>query len=435
MLPPLSLRDVSRDDVDRVSWWLEDSEISSRWFGHYACGDPIHRGYDPQQMLEATESDWKRVFGDPQRLIYSIYTDSAEHIGEAQLLLDGKEGAELSLLIGRKDLWHHGYGTATVLHLLDRAFDDLRMQKAWVNIPDDNAPARGLFMKLGFNLEDHTQQWKDQCRRPDGTSLRASILSITAEPYLDRQPSTRLHEPQRPVVTITGMPGSQSEAIAREVARALKSRYVDDDQIREALQGRLRCSSGELDAFEASHRSRWTRALASMAMPITGVAGYEMGHWAHTAYASDFDILEDKLTRKQYLAALRSVVRRIAADGPAVMHGHGSHLFVPASADALNVFISATPEYRLGRVQSDYGVSAEEAAKWMKQTDKQTEVVFKNLFDCDLLDMQKYDLTINLDRASTSKAIEIVLGVLGARTAAARQADRAPHPIPEMTSV
>ena len=27
--------------------------------------------------------------------------------------------------------------------------------------------------------------------------------------------------------------------------------------------------------------------------------------------------------------------------------------------------------------------------------------------------MQKYDLTINLDRASTSKAIEIVLGVLG----------------------
>ena len=435
MLPPLTLRDVSRDDVDRVSWWLEDGEISSRWFGHYACGDPIHRGYDPQQMLEATELEWKRVFGDPQRLIYSIYTDSAEHIGEAQVLLDGRDGAELSLLIGRKDLWHHGYGTATVLHLLDRIFDDLRMRKAWVNIPDDNSPALGLFMKLGFDLEEQSHQWKEQCRRPDGTSLHASILSIAAAQYLDRQPSAKLQEQQSPVVTVTGLPGSQSEAIARDAAGALKSRYVDDEQIREALQNRLKCSSGELDAFEASHRSRWMRALSSMAVPVTGVAGYEMGHWAHAGYAADYELLEDRLTRKRYLAALGAVVRGIAVNGPAVMHGHGSHLFVPASVKALNVFISAAPEYRLAGIESDYGVSADEARKWMKQTDKQAKAVFKNLFGCDLLDMQKYDLTINVDRSSPSKAVEIVLGVLESRTTAARQSDGAHHPIPEMTSV
>ena len=434
MLPPLTLRDVSRDDVDRVSWWLEDGEISSRWFGHYACGDPIHRGYDPQQMLEATESEWGRVFGDPSRLIYSIYTDSAEHIGEAQVLLNGGYGAELSLLIGRKDLWHHGYGTATVLHLLDRVFDDLRMRKAWVNIPDDNAPALGLFMKLGFDIEAPSEQWKEQCRRPDGSSLHASILSITAEQYLDRQPSAKLQQAGRAVVTLTGLPGSESEAIAGDVARALKSRYVDDEQIREALCDRLRCSPGELDAFEASHRSRWARALASMAVPVTGVAGYEMGHWAHAGYATDYELLEDRLTRKQYLSALGAVVRGIAADGPAVMHGHGSHLFVPGNVRSLNVFISATPEYRLPRVQSDYDVSAEEAARWMKQTDKQAKAVFKNLFDCDLLDMQKYDLLINVDRASPSKTAEIIVGALKADAPAAPPPGSALHPIPEMTS-
>ncbi len=433
MLPPLTLRDVSRDDVDRVSWWLEDGEISSRWFGHYACGDPIHRGYDPQQMLEATEADWKRVFGDPRRLIYSIYTDSAEHIGEAQVLLDGREGAELSLLIGRKDLWHHGYGTATVLHLLDRVFDDMRMSKAWVNVPDDNAPALGLFMKLGFDLEKPREQWKERCRRPDGSSLHASILSVTAEQYLDRQPSAKLQETQRPVVTVTGLPGSRSEETAREVARALSSRYVDDEQIRAALQDRLRCSSGELDAFEASHRSRWARALASMAVPFTGVAGYEMGHWAHSGYAADYELLEDRLTRKQYLAALASVVRGIAANGPAVMHGYGSHLFVPDGVQALNVFISAAPDYRLARIQSDYGVSAKEARKWMKQTDKQARAVFKNLFGCDLLDVRKYDLTVNVDRSSPSRASDVVLGALEARSRAGTHPGGA-LPIPETAS-
>ena len=271
MLPPLSLRDVSRDDVDRVSWWLEDSEISSRWFGHYACGDPIHRGYDPQQMLEATESDWKRVFGDPQRLIYSIYTDSAEHIGEAQLLLDGKEGAELSLLIGRKDLWHHGYGNR------------------------DGAPPARQGLRRPAHAESLGQHPRRQCAGPrpfhearlqprrshaavEGpvqTSRR--LVPARQHPLHHRRTVSRppaLHEAPRAAMARRDHHGHARQpvgAIAREVARALKSRYVDDDQIREALQGRLRCSSGELDAFEASHRSRWTRALASMAMPITGV--------------------------------------------------------------------------------------------------------------------------------------------------------------------
>ncbi len=431
MLPPLTLRDVSRDDVDRVSWWLEDSEISSRWFGHYACGDPIHRSYDPQQMLEATEWEWTRVFGDPQRLIYSIYTDDAEHIGEAQILFDGRDGAELSLLIGRKDLWHHGYGTATMLRLLDRVFEDLRMRKAWVNVPDGNAPALGLFMKLGFDVEKP----KEPCRRPDGSSLHASILSITSEEYLNRQPSSNTRTAHRTVVTITGLPGSRSEAIARDAASALESRYVDDEQIREALRDRLRCSSGELDAFEASHRSRWGRALASMAVPVTGVAGYEMGHWAQASQAAGYEFLEDGLTLKQYLKALGGVIRGIAINGPAVMHGHGSHLFVPASVEALNVFISATPEYRLARVQSDYGVKGREARKWMKQTDKQAKTVFKNLFDCDLLDMQKYDLTINVDKTSPSRAVEVIVGALEAAAPASQQLDGALHPIPEMTSI
>ena len=136
MLPNVIVRDVSRADVDRIADWLMDEAVSSRWFGHYAFGDPVHRGYEPSHMLEASDSEWSRVFRiDPHRVILSICNERGGHIGEVQLLSDGSGGAELSLLIGRKDLWHRGYGSATVIKLLGMAFDEYRFNRVWVHVP------------------------------------------------------------------------------------------------------------------------------------------------------------------------------------------------------------------------------------------------------------------------------------------------------------
>lgn len=184
MLPIISLRSVSRDDVDRVAWWLEDAEVSSRWFGQYAWGEPIHRSYEPAHMLESSDNEWRHIFGDPKRLIFSIYNDIDEHVGECQIIFDGEEGAELSLLIGRKDLWHQGYGAATVIVLMDRVFSTLKLSRAWVNVPEDNLPALGLFEKLGFMRSDK----RALGTRADGTVLNAYILTIDARAYTKRQP-------------------------------------------------------------------------------------------------------------------------------------------------------------------------------------------------------------------------------------------------------
>ena len=40
MLPEVTLRDVTRNDVGRIAVWLQDPEISGRWFGHYVFGEP-----------------------------------------------------------------------------------------------------------------------------------------------------------------------------------------------------------------------------------------------------------------------------------------------------------------------------------------------------------------------------------------------------------
>ena len=407
MLPEVKLREVSRDDVDRIAWWLQDQELSSRWFGHYACGDPVHRGYDPEHMLEASEWEWGQVFGDPHRLIFSIYSEIDEHIGECQMVLDGEGGSELALLIGRKDQWHRGYGTSAVMQLMDKAFGDLGLDRAWVNVPEDNTPAKGLFEKLGFRQEET----RELCKRADGSPLNASILVADARSYHASWPAA--DSDTVPVLTISGLPGSGSEAIGAEVARLVGSRFVESE-ISDLLCQRLHCTQGELEALQASHRSFWSRLLNSIAVPMEWSAGYDAGyHVFWPELSRDYDVVEHHVTKKQYLDALAGVVRMLSAEGNVVLHGHGSHLFVPSSVESINVFVAASPAFRQQRAAADKGLGPKEGQEWLERTDRYVLSVFKNLLDTDLLDMGQYDLTVNVDRVSLETAAQIIVGASG----------------------
>ena len=316
MLPNISLKSVSRDDVDRVAWWLEDAEVSSRWFGQYAWGEPIHRSYEPAHMLESSDYEWRHIFGDPKRLIFSIYNDLNEHVGECQIILDGQEGAELSLLIGRKDLWHQGYGAATVLVLMDRVFSTLKLSRAWVNVPEDNVPALRLFEKLGFLRSDK----RELGTRTDGSVLNAYILTIDSRSYMKRQPAEERPRPSE-VVTITGLPGSGSDEVAYEVANMLGSRLVDNE-IRDELLRRLKCSAAEFEGFEASFRSFWTRLLNSVVVPMEWSATYDAAYVFRPDPSLEQDLLSDQLTKEQYQGALTGVVKRLCRE----RGGPGGHV-------------------------------------------------------------------------------------------------------------
>ena len=161
----VELKPVNRDDVARLAVWLADPAVAEAWFGRYTYGDPVHLGYDPKKMLHASQAEWDVVFGkthhsqsqphhEHHRDIFSVYSKSGEHIGEGHLAIDAPMGdAHLSVLIGNKDLWHHGYGTAATLALLEHAFDHLDLHRVWVDVPTYNPAARNMFEHLGFKHE------------------------------------------------------------------------------------------------------------------------------------------------------------------------------------------------------------------------------------------------------------------------------------------
>ena len=188
----VSLRQVTREDVSRIRKWLEDEEISESWFGRYSYGDPAHLGYHPSEVAGASEEEWKRIFSNPEHRIVSIDDEEGEHVGEIHVAIEESLGdGQISILIGRKDLWHRGYGTAGMRAALDLAFTEYRLYRVWVDIPEYNAAALAMCSHLGFVHEGTLRK----SRPHEGSRFDSVVMGMLAAEYAQRaeDESVELH--------------------------------------------------------------------------------------------------------------------------------------------------------------------------------------------------------------------------------------------------
>ena len=183
----VTLRPVTREDVARLRGWLEDEEVSESWFGRYSYGDPAHLGYHPEQMDDISDAEWERVFNDPEHRILSIYTREGEHVGEVHVAIEESLGdGHLSILIGRKDMWHHGYGTAGALETLRLCFGEWHLFRVWVDIPEYNTAALEMFRHLGFVHEGTLRK----SRPHEGARFDSVVMGMLAGEYAARAAGT-----------------------------------------------------------------------------------------------------------------------------------------------------------------------------------------------------------------------------------------------------
>jgi RimJ/RimL family protein N-acetyltransferase len=179
----VTLKTIIREDVSRIKTWLEDNEISESWFGRYSYGDPAHLGYHPGELENATDAEWQRVFNDPEHRMLSIYTEKGEHIGEVHFAIEESLGdGHLSILIGRKDMWHQGYGTAGMRAALDMAFGEYGLYRAWVDIPEYNTAARAMCSHIGFVHEGTLRK----SRPHEGSRFDSVVMGVLAAEYAKR---------------------------------------------------------------------------------------------------------------------------------------------------------------------------------------------------------------------------------------------------------
>ena len=184
MFPEVTLATPTRDDIQRMADWLNDPEVNAVWYRVGDDGKPLHTSYSPDALVAGGQEEWDHVFTDENRAIFSVYNSDGEHIGEGQLVIEWPlQEARADLLVGRKDLWHHHFGTSALVGLLDHAFGHLGLHRVWVDVPEYNEPGMQMVQHVGFVMEGHLRK----THRKNDEWFDSSVLGLLSEEYPRRR--------------------------------------------------------------------------------------------------------------------------------------------------------------------------------------------------------------------------------------------------------
>jgi len=139
----IKLVKFSKNNLEKSREWLNDKEIS-RLF---------NRVYKP--LTPAAQKKWyAEVIKDKSQLIFAIVVDGV-YVGNVGLknidFLNKK--CEYYIFIGDKNYWGRGIGSAGTKQLLSYVKKNLKLHKIYLQVDKNNAPARKLYLKIGFKEE------------------------------------------------------------------------------------------------------------------------------------------------------------------------------------------------------------------------------------------------------------------------------------------
>jgi RimJ/RimL family protein N-acetyltransferase len=141
------------DDLDRYLAWINDQDVI-RYLAAAAVF-PVSRAQEEEWIRQAV------THTRPPEITYAIETiDDARHIGSVSLhdVRGNARKAGFGIMIGDKTRWDRGYGTDATLTILRFAFDELNLNRVWLEVHDDNARAIACYRKCGFREEGRLRQ-------------------------------------------------------------------------------------------------------------------------------------------------------------------------------------------------------------------------------------------------------------------------------------
>ena len=172
------LRPHEAGDLDRYVTWINDADVT-RYLG----------GPTRYPFSRADEEEWlagamRRT--KPPEISWALETlAEGRHIGNIALHAVSGESrrAGLGIMIGDKESWNHGYGTDAVLTLLRFAFDEMNLNRVYLEVLADNVRAVACYRKCGFVEEGHLRQHNFRGGRYNDTLMMAVLVAEFRAPH------------------------------------------------------------------------------------------------------------------------------------------------------------------------------------------------------------------------------------------------------------
>ena len=143
----IRLRGVERTDVPKSFEWINDPEVNEglaiylpmslqdeeHWFDQMAQREQAEK----PMAIEVREGEGWKLIGN-----CGVFNIEWMH-----------RCAELGIMIGDKTVWNKGYGTETILLLLQHGFETLNLNRIYLRVYSTNPRAIRAYEKAGFVLE------------------------------------------------------------------------------------------------------------------------------------------------------------------------------------------------------------------------------------------------------------------------------------------
>jgi cytidylate kinase len=204
-------------------------------------------------------------------------------------------------------------------------------------------------------------------------------------------------------VALSQVDGSGAESIGRDVAQQLGFGYLNEAIVAEAA--RIRGVDPAMIGDAEQRKSLFSR-LAEMALR----AAPDMSSPPKLYAFDETDML---------LWDIRDAVRDAADRGNVVLVAHAACYACAGRSDVLRVWVTAPPSTRASRLASALGLSDNEAAKSLRQSDA-ARAHLKRVYEISEESNTDYDVVINTERMTTDAAAGLIVGLV-----------RAPVPGPE----
>jgi cytidylate kinase len=197
----------------------------------------------------------------------------------------------------------------------------------------------------------------------------------------ETQTKRRYKIPIRPVITISRLPGSGAETLAKKLSEDLKLDLFDHEIVEEIAKS-AHMSKSIIESLDEQDRSILDDWI--------GILQKEIHLWPN-----------------EYLSYLSNVVGAIGAHGHAVIVGRGAGFILPSDV-CLRLLLVAPKDVRIANVKEAYHLTSEEAEKMIVKTEKDRRAFIKKYFTADLVDPTRYDLTINTAHFTVDVAADII---------------------------
>lgn len=154
-------------DFKRLISWVESEETMVQFAGSYF-------------QFPLTEAQLDHYLKDKNRFVYKVvHTITNSVIGHAEIFLNYPTAILCRIIIGEKQYRGHGIGQQIVNSLLEISFNQLRAEKALLNVFEWNIAAIKCYQKVGFSINSD----KLKTTRVNSHAWTALHMSIDRQTY------------------------------------------------------------------------------------------------------------------------------------------------------------------------------------------------------------------------------------------------------------